>query len=125
MGNNIILFDTPELKQINKSKAVQIRNVFEPMAVMLQNFEGSYDEILSAATKGITKEVQTKAKRLRLNIAKIRIETEKIRKIQKQDYLIAGKAIDGVSNILKWAIQEKEKILRILKTITKYKSVKD
>ena len=54
----------------------------------------------------------SRAKRLRLDIAKVRIETDKLRKAQKEEFLRAGKAIDGVSNILKWAVVEKENKLK-------------
>lgn len=110
--SNIVKFDAPELNSIEPSKAEQIRNTFEPMAVMLEGFEQSYNSIMTEKQNGITGELTAKAKRLRLDISKIRIETEKVRKSQKEEYLRAGKAIDGVSNILQWAIGEKEGSLK-------------
>lgn len=112
MENGIVKFNAPELNLIEASKAEQIRNTFEPMAEMLKEFEDLYNEIAKESEGGITKELTAKAKRLRLDIAKVRIETEKIRKDQKEEYLRAGKAIDGVSNILKWAVTEKENKLK-------------
>lgn len=106
--NKIIKFDIPELQVIEKSKAEQIKATFEPMVEMLAEFESVYNNILNEAKKEINKDVTIKAKRLRLDIGKIRIQTEKIRKEQKEEYLRAGKAIDGVSNILKWAVSDKE-----------------
>lgn len=103
---------TPELQQINESKAAQIRSTFEPMAAMLESFEKAYNALLAEAEKEITKDVTAKAKRLRIDIGRVRIETEKVRKEQKEEYLRAGKAIDGVSNILKWAVAEKEDKLK-------------
>jgi len=97
---------------IEKSKAEQIKNTFEPMVIMLENFESDYNEIVKLAEKETTIEVVNSAKRLRLDIGQIRIKTEKIRKAEKEEYLRAGKAIDGVSNILKWAIVEKEDKLK-------------
>jgi len=110
MKNEIVKIDAPELQGIEKSKAQQIRKTFEPMVEMLEGFEDAFNKIISE--KKITKEVTTRAKRLRIDISKVRIETEKTRKAQKEEYLRAGKAIDGVSNILKWAVIDKENKLK-------------
>jgi len=112
MGELAIKFDAPELSSIEPSRAEMIRSTFEPMAAMLTEFEAAYGEIVAESEKEITKELTGKAKRLRLDIGKVRIETEKIRKAEKEEYLRAGKAIDGVSNILKWAVTEKENRLK-------------
>jgi len=81
------------------------------MAAMLKGFEKEYDSIVEESKVGVTKPLTQKAKKLRIDISKVRIETEKRRKTQKEEYLRAGKAIDGVSNILKWAVSEKEEFL--------------
>jgi len=112
MENNLIVFDdVQDLRQIEKSKAEQIKNVFVPMTKMLHEFEAMYDNIIEESKKEITKDLIKEAKKLRLEIARIRIDTEKERKAQKEEYLRAGKAIDGVANILKWAVTEKEEKL--------------
>ena len=108
----LVKIEAPELNVIESSKAEQIRAVFLPMATMLQEFEDDYNEVLKEAESEITKAVTTKAKSLRIKIGKVRIETEKTRKEQKEEYLRAGKAIDGVSNILKWAVTDKEDKLK-------------
>ena len=110
--SQLLTIDAPELSVIEKSKAEQIKATFEPMAKMLSDFEESYNNLISESQSGITKEITAKAKRLRLDIGKVRIDTEKIRKEQKEEYLRAGKAIDGVSNILKWAVSDKETKLK-------------
>ena len=102
-----------ELKGIEESKAAQIKATFEPMIKMLDAFELAYSEIMEMEQ---SEEKSKKAKRLRIDIGKIRIETEKNRKIQKEEYLRAGKAIDGVSNIVKWAVTEKEESLKEIET---------
>ena len=112
MKSEIVKFNAPELEVIEPSKAKQIKNTFEPMGFMLSNFEESYNEIIKDSKKGIDQELTVKAKRLRIDIGKVRIETEKVRKEQKDEYLRAGKAIDGVSNILKWAVSDKENKLK-------------
>lgn len=108
----LVKFDAPELNGLEKSKADQIRSTFEPMAEMLADFEESFNSVISESKNGITKEITKKAKQLRIDIGKVRIQTEKIRKEQKEEYLRAGKAIDGVSNILKWAVTDKENKLK-------------
>ena len=110
--NELVKFDAPELSVIEKSKAEQIKATFEPMAKMLSEFEEKFNEIIKNSEKEVTKEITIKAKRLRIDIGKVRIETDKIRKDQKDEYLRAGKAIDGVANILKWAVTDKENKLK-------------
>lgn len=96
---------TNELEGLEASKAQQIEAVFAPMVKMLKEFEGAYDEIVS---QEVTEDLCKKAKRLRLDIAKIRTSADKERKAQKAEYLRAGNAIQGVYNILKFAVEEKE-----------------
>ena len=108
-NNSITIINSaPELKSIGGEKANIIRKTFEPMADMLSEFEEKFSEIMEEKASGITDVLTKKAKRLRLDIRKVRTGTEKIRKEQKEEYLRAGKAIDGVSNILKWAVTDKE-----------------
>jgi hypothetical protein len=110
-----IQLETPEFAGLEKSKADKIRQTFIPMADMLTAFEEAYNGVMAEKDAGGVTEVLTKkAKRLRLDIAKIRIETEKVRKSEKEEYLRAGKAIDGVANILKWAVRDKEEKLEAI-----------
>lgn len=104
----LVEFDAPELKDIESSRAQQIKDIFVPMAKMLKDFEGRYEGVVLDAEEEITKDVCATAKSLRIAISKVRIAGEKARKEQKEKYLRAGKAIDGVSNILRWAVTEKE-----------------
>jgi len=112
METALVKLETPELQAIEQSKAEQIKATFEPMVQMLSEFETQFNKVVAESEKGITKEVTAKAKRVRIDIGKVRIATEKIRVAQKEEYLRAGKAIDGVSNILKWAVTDKENKLK-------------
>jgi len=112
MKKEIVKFNAPELQSIEASRADQIRATFEPMAEMLSEFEDAFNKVVAESETEVTEEVTARAKRLRIDIGKVRIATEKIRKDQKDEYLRAGKAIDGVSNILKWAITDKEDKLK-------------
>lgn len=100
------------LKTVEASRAEQIRNTFLPMATMLESFEAAYNEIIEASKAGIDGPLTAKAKRLRIDIGRVRIETEKTRKAEKEESLRAGKAIDGVANVLKWAVTDKENKLK-------------
>ncbi len=102
-----------ELAGLEKSKARQIEAVFAPMVKMLKEFEAVYDEI---AALEINPDTCKKAKRLRLDIAKVRIDADKVRKEQKEEYLRAGNAIQGVYNILKFAVADKEEKLKDIET---------
>lgn len=112
MKKEIAILEIPELESIEKSKADQIRATFAPMVQMLKSFEKAFSEIIKESEKEITNEITSKAKRLRLDIGKVRIKAEKLRIDQKAEYLRAGQAIDGVNNILKWAVVEKENRLK-------------
>lgn len=112
METALVKLETPELQAIEQSKAEQIKTTFEPMVQMLSELEAQYSEVVAESENGITKEVTAKAKRVRIDIGKVRIATEKIRVAQKEEYLRAGKAIDGVSNILKWVVTDKENKLK-------------
>ena len=57
-----------QLSGLDTSKADQIEAIFAPMVVMLKDFEGQFDEITASE---ITAETCQKAKRLRLDIAKM------------------------------------------------------
>lgn len=97
---------------IEPSRAAQIKATFEPMVAMLEEFEQVYNEITEAASSGITPELSKRAKRLRIDIGRVRIDAEKARKAMKEEYLRAGQAIDGANNILKWAVSSREDKLR-------------
>jgi colicin import membrane protein len=108
----VVSLETPQFKLIEESKANQIKKTFEPMAEMLSSFEDSYNELMTLANQEITEEVTQKAKRLRLDISKVRIETGKIKDKQKEYIKLEDKAIMGVHNILVWAVKEKEDSLK-------------
>ena len=82
------------------------------MIEMLDSFESDYQNLITQSQKGMTKEISDKAKRIRLDIAKIRIQTGKIKDKQKEYIKLEDKAIMGVHNILIWAVKEKEDNLK-------------
>lgn len=112
MSNEIQIASAPELKLVGESKAKQIQNTFQPMSEMLAEFEEKYNSLISEASGGIDLDLTKKAKRLRLDIGKVRIETGKLKDKQKEYIKLEDKAIMGVHNILVWAVKEKEDKLK-------------
>ena len=108
----LIKFESPELQLIEKSKADQIKQTFMPMADMLTEFEKAYNDLIEEAKKGIDLKLTEKAKRLRLDIGQVRIDTGKLKDKQKENIKLEDRAIMGVHNILVWAVKEKEDKLK-------------
>lgn len=110
--SEVIKIETPELKLIEESKALKIKETFEPMSQMLSEFESEYKSLIEDSKKEITSDITKRAKRLRLDIGKVRIETGKLKDKQKEYIKLEDKAIMGVHNILVWAVKEKEDSLK-------------
>ena len=104
---------TKELSGLDKSKAKQIEAVFAPMVKMLKEFEAVFNKIEALE---MSRDTCIKAKRLRLDISKVRTDADKARKVHKEEYLRAGNAIQGVYNILKFAVADKEEKLKNIET---------
>lgn len=119
MSTNIILkkqelqlSEVSELKVVDEARANQIKMAFVPMVNDLASYQDEYFELIEINEDDFTIETTEKAKALRLNIVKVRTETEKIRKSQKEDFLRAGKAIDGVGKFIKQAASNQEERLK-------------
>ena len=112
MEKGIIKLETPELQSIEKSKAQQIRETFEPMVEMLEGFEKAFTEVVNESQKEVTPDLTAKAKRLRIDISKVRIQTGKLKDEGKAEYLRAERAIQAVHNIIVWAVTDKEEKLK-------------
>ena len=112
MKNQLVKIEAPELSLIEESKAAKIKATFEPMVIMLEGFEESYNDVIKEAQEAITLEVTAKAKRLRLDIGKVRIQTAKLKDTEKEEYKRAANAIQGVHNVIVWAVADKESKLK-------------
>lgn len=112
MKNEIQKIDVPELQAIETSKAEKIKATFLPMSEMLSSFEEAYEDLIRRSQNGIDEEITSQAKRLRIDIGKVRIETGKLKDQQKEYIKLEDKAIMGVHNILVWAVKEKEDRLK-------------
>lgn len=120
MSNNttkLVVLESDDLQEVEPSKAKQIKKVFEPMVKMLEDFESAYNDVVTEAdNNGINEELTERARNIRLAIKKIRTRADKVRKREKEEYLRAGRAIQGTYNILKYAVTDREeKLLEIEK----------
>lgn len=102
-----------------ESKALQIKNTFEPMVKMIEAVETEFNEIIDSSKVEVTKDVAKNARALRLKIAKIRTGAETARKAQKASIILQGKAIDGACNVVKWAVSSKEEALEKIENYQK------
>lgn len=112
MTTELVKFDTPELRVIEKSKAEQIKATFEPMAEMLAEFEERYNKLMAIPLEEITVDLTKEYKRLRLDVGRVRIDTGKAKDKAKEYLKLEDKAIMGIHNILVWAVKEKEDNLK-------------
>ena len=111
--------EVSELKEVSKSRAAAIEAIFAPMSEQLKTFEQARDDINAEyasldADAYVSSDLQGKAKRLRLDVAKIRIAGEKAKTAEKKEIIIAGKAVDGVNNILKWGVSQIENDMKTI-----------
>ena len=96
--------------QLTTEKLDSIKKPFYPLADEFIAHIPEIDKIL--AEKNINEEVVGRAKRIRLDIAKIRTSTKKLKDSEKEGVLKIGKAIQGCHNVIADTISEKEKKLK-------------
>ncbi len=111
-----LVLETKDLKVLEVPKAQKIVQTFQPMAVSAGKFETEFSEIISKSETEITTELCAQAKKLRLEIRKVRTATENLRVAEKADYVLAGKAVDGVASLIKLSISNKEEVLENIET---------
>ena len=90
---------------LTEKKAKEIASIYVPMVKKLEGIEDDFNEIILQEP---SQDSIPKAKRLRLDIVKIRTEADKVRKTAKDEYLRAGNAIQGAYNTLVYAVKSKE-----------------
>jgi len=112
MTTELSLSKVPELKELEKSRAEQIKSYFEPMVEMLSLFEEEYNKLMSIPLEEITKDLIQEYKNLRLKVLKIRTKTGEIKDNAKKYIRLEDRAIQGAHNIIVWAVQEKEDNLK-------------
>lgn len=88
-----------------------------PLAKNLDKCDSVFQAVVH---KELSPEVAQEAKELRLVYKNIRVEAEKVRKKQKEFYLLGGRAVDGIANIIKFSLSGKE---NKLKEIENYKEI--
>ena len=107
MTNELVLNATSY--GIEESKAKQLEKVFVPMVEKFKELEDQYNEVLS--NKEITKQVCADAKSVRNKYVKVRTGADEIHKIAKSNLLIQTRAIDGLRNLVKFAVIDHENSL--------------
>lgn len=90
---------------LTEKKAKEIASIYVPMVQKLEEIEDDFNEIILQEP---SQDSIPKAKRLRLDIVKIRTDADKVRKTAKDEYLRAGNAIQGAYNTLVYAVKSKE-----------------
>lgn len=98
---SLVLDLAPAVVGLDDSKSSQILTVFGGMAQKLKGYE---EELEAVRAMDMGPDASKRARRLRLDIKKIRTSTENTRKEQKAEYLKFSKALDGAANVLKWGI---------------------
>ena len=107
MTNELVLNATSY--GIEESKAKQLEKVFVPMVEKFKELEDQYNDVLS--NKEITNQVCADAKSVRNKYVKVRTGADEIHKITKSNLLIQTRAIDGLRNLVKFAVIDHENSL--------------
>ena len=109
MENNQLIIQTNE-NNIPAERAKNLNDIFTPFFIEAEQLKKE------AAKINITSIDQTEdmamARNIRLYLKDIRVKVEKVRVDLKEDSKREGKAIDGMSNVIKYLIQPIEKHLK-------------
>lgn len=105
--NELVKLDVAQYG-LQESKAKDIEKLYLPMIKMLSEMEESFNEVVSHK---ITADLIPIARRLKIDIAQVRIKAEKAKTEAKSEILRAGNAIQGAYNTLKYAVESKEEKL--------------
>lgn len=93
---------------LDVEKATLITNSFIPKIEETNGYQKVYSELINSE---ITPEIELKAKRLRLDLVKVRTGIASIHKVEKQFYLQAGKFVDALKNKLTLPVEQMEEKL--------------
>ena len=93
---------------LQENKVHELKKIYAPMFHKLEEFEERFNEVVEMEINPVTIE---HAKKLRLEIRKVRTTGEKARKEAQAEVMTIGRAIDGVFNTLKYAVESKEQKL--------------
>lgn len=114
MKNEVVKLEMSQYG-LEENKSEEIKSLYLPMIDSLSKMEAAFNSVVK---KEITTEVSVEARNLRLKIAKVRTDADKVRKAGKAEYLRANNAIQGAYNTVEYATKSKEeKLLAIEKHI--------
>lgn len=118
-----LTLETTEMSVLDSSKKAELIKAFSPKLEEINAFNDGYSKIVAVKDEDLTPEIAANAKRMRLDIGKVRTSTDKMRKDQKDIYFKVGKAIDGLGNIVKNRATEMESNLRLIETYEERREV--
>ena len=98
--------------ELTEHKAEEIERLFRPMVERIREIEEQYNAIVNETE--INETVSGKAKLLGKQLAAMRKAAEKAKTAGKKAVLTEGNAIQGAYNIVKYAIESKEKVLKAI-----------
>jgi hypothetical protein len=98
-----------EVKQLPPEVASDLQASFEPLFQKAQEWKIKAQGLTVTSAKEAKK--MKEAREARLELKRIRVDAEKVRKQLKEESLLKGKAIDGMYNIIKFLIQPIEQHL--------------
>ena len=111
---NLDLMAKPiEEQNISDDKALMLRKAFDPMLNTLDSIEEEYQAIVKMEINTHTCKL---ARELRLRLVKVRTGTAGVHKEQKAEVLRLGRAIDGIKNVVEFAVVSKEEELEKIET---------
>lgn len=111
---NLDLMAKPiEEQNISDDKALMLRKAFDPMLNTLDSIEEEYQSIIKMEINTHTCKL---ARELRLRLVKVRTGTAGVHKEQKAEVLRLGRAIDGIKNVVEFAVVSKEDELEKIET---------
>lgn len=99
-----------ELELIEKGEALSLQKKFMPYFEIAEKLKVEANKIKIMSIDQVD-DMQT-ARKMRLEIKTVRVNTEKLRKELKEESLLKGKAIDGMANIIKYLIEPTENYLK-------------
>lgn len=103
------ILEIVEVKNLSPEVANDLQKSFSPLFEKAKEWENKAKDIV---VKDINDtEMMKKAREVRLELKKIRVDAEKVKTKYKEDILLKGRAIDGMFNIIKYLIVPIEKNL--------------
>jgi hypothetical protein len=96
------LIQIVEENELEPTVAEKVMGHFKSFFEQAKTYEEEARAIV--VTDESQKDEMKRAREIRLELKKIRVEADKVRKSQKEQYLRGGRAVDGIANVIKGVI---------------------